>query len=99
MIAFHYGEAMKQAQELSEISEALQELAQKTLSYQRSELGYSWKGEGAHLFLQKTEELCKDISKTARKTAGIAAAVQVAAKAVKEAEEAAERAARNVGLS
>lgn len=96
MIAFNYKESMEQSKELTQLSTELQDLVNRKLSGQLSELECAWKGESASLFLQKAEELFGDISKTAKKAAGIAKAVETAAKAIKAAEDAAEQLVKTV---
>ncbi len=63
MIAFNYNEAIKQANELEQISEELQNLIERTLKNWQSELECTWKGDSAQIYLQKLRNYIKTLIK------------------------------------
>ena len=91
LIKFSYKDALDQARELDQVSEDLYRLTDRILKPKLEDLGMTWKGDSAQIFLRKTEEVLKDMRGTADTIARISNGLEGTAKTIKAAEDAAKQ--------
>ena len=94
-IQMDFNKANKQAEELSEIANALDNLAQKDMLNCFNSIGNNWKGENADAYIKKGNIVKGNIEKVAKDLKKAAETIRKIAKNTKDAEMAALEIANN----
>lgn len=99
-IRFDFQNALSQARRLEALAETIERQGAAKLNETSGGVNTAWKGESAHIYLGKLEELARQVRETARMLRDIAADIRRIAKTVYDAEmQALEIARKRMGAS
>lgn len=85
-IYFNYNKAMKQADQMEDVSRQLQKAADNTMEGILNDVSTAWKSDSAPQYIKKGEKVEGDIRTTASNLKNIAQAVRTIARRIRDAE-------------
>lgn len=85
-INFNYRVAMNQAAQLEDLANQLKRIATQDVDSALSQVSGSWKGDSAHIFLDKGNKAKSDLVRSANQLQNTANAIRRAARTIRDAE-------------